>query len=55
MLSLVISCANLHYRNAKKSGSAVEAFLRNMQHQMGVAIIGFAAYRNEEGKLCSFE
>ena len=48
--------ANLHYRNAsKKSGTAVEAFLKKMHHQMGVAMIGFAAYRNEEGKLCTFE
>jgi hypothetical protein len=56
MLSLALSCADLHYRTAaKKSGPAVETFLKKMQQQMGVAIIGFAAYRNEEGKLCTFE
>jgi len=26
-----------------------------MQQQMGVAIVGFAAYRDDEGKLCTFE
>jgi hypothetical protein len=52
----VISNANLYYRNAtKKSGPAIEGFLKKMQQQMGVAIVGFAAYRNEEGKLCTFE
>jgi hypothetical protein len=56
MPSLSISCANLYCRAAsKKSGVAVETFLKKMQQQMGVAIIGFAAYRNEEGKLCTFE
>ena len=29
--------------------------MRRMQEQMGVVMIGFAAYRNEEGKLCTFE
>ena len=56
MLFLVISCANLHHRTAtRKAGLAVEAFLKNMQQQMGVAMIGFAAFRDEEGKLCTFE
>ena len=56
MLFFVISSANLCYRNAvKKSGSTIEGFLKKMQQQMGVAIVGFAAYRNEEGKLCTFE
>lgn len=56
MISLVVSCANLHCRTAaKKSGPAVDAFLKKMQEQMGVAMVGFAAYRNEEGKLCTFE
>jgi hypothetical protein len=51
-----LSHANLHYRTAvKKAGPAVEAFLKKMQQQMGVAITGVAAYRNEEGKLCTFE
>ena len=39
----------------KKSGSTIDSFLKKMQQQMGVEIIGFAAYRNNEGKLCAFE
>jgi len=26
-----------------------------MEQQMGVAIVGLATYRNEKGKLCTFE
>jgi hypothetical protein len=26
-----------------------------MQQQMGISMIGFAAYRDEDGKLCTFE
>lgn len=55
-MSLVISSANWHHRSAtKKAGPVVESFLKKMHEQMGVAIFGFAAYRNEEGKLCTFE
>ena len=39
----------------KKSGPTIECFLRKMQQQMGVAIVGFAAYRDSEGRLCTFE
>jgi len=39
----------------KKSGPAVETFLKKIQQQMGVAIVGVAAYRDSEGKLCTFE
>ena len=39
----------------KKSGPTIDKFLSKMQQQMGVAIVGFAAYRNDEGKLCTFE
>jgi len=39
----------------KKSGHTIESFLKKMQQQMGVEIIGFAAYRDSEGKLCTFE
>jgi hypothetical protein len=54
--NLVISNAYLDYRVAmKKSGPTIDAFLRKMQQQMGVAIVGFAAYRDGEGKLCTFE
>ena len=50
MISLVISCANLHYRVVdRKAGSAVEGFMKQMQQQMGVAMVGCAAYRNAEG------
>ena len=38
-----------------KSGPVVEAFLKKIQQQMGVVIVGVAAYRNTEGKLCTFE
>jgi len=30
-------------------------FLKKIQQTMGVAIVGVAAYRNEAGKLCTFE
>jgi len=39
----------------KKSGPTIDSFLKKMDQQMGVAIVGFAAYRDEEGKLCTFE
>jgi hypothetical protein len=39
----------------KKSGPTIDSFLKKMQQQMGVAIIGFAAYRDVEGRLCTFE
>jgi len=39
----------------KKSGPTIESFLKKMQQQMGVEIIGFAAYKDTEGKLCTFE
>ena len=39
----------------KKSGPTIESFLKKMEQQMGVSIIGFAAYRDSEGKLCTFE
>ena len=29
--------------------------MKQMLQQMGVAMVGFAAYRNEEGKLFTFE
>ena len=47
---------NPHHRVAtKKSGPTVDSFLKKIQQQMGVAIIGFAAYRDDDGKLCTFE
>jgi len=53
---LVISNAYLCYRVAmKKSGPTIDSFLKKMQQQMGVAIVGCAAYRDNEGKLCTFE
>jgi len=39
----------------KKSGPTIDSFLKKMQQQMGVAIVGCAAYRDAEGKLCTFE
>ena len=39
----------------KKSGPTIESFLNKIQQQMGVAIVGVAAYRDSEGKLCTFE
>jgi len=39
----------------KKSGPTIESFLKKMQQQMGVAVVGCAAYRDAEGKLCTFE
>ena len=39
----------------KKSGPTIDNFLGKMQQQMGVAMVGFAAYRDDEGKLCTFE
>jgi len=44
-----------HRVATKKSGAAVDAFLKKIQQTMGVAIVGVAVYRNEEGKLCTFE
>ena len=56
MPPLILSNTKLHSRTAtKKSGQTIETFLKKMQQQMGVVMIGFAAYRNEEGKLCTFE
>jgi hypothetical protein len=46
----------LYPRDAsKKSGYAIDNFLKKIDQQMGVAIVGFAAFRDEEGKLCRFE
>jgi hypothetical protein len=46
----------LHHRVAtRKSGPTISSFLKKIQQQMGVAIVGFAAYRDENGKLCTFE
>jgi hypothetical protein len=39
----------------RKSGTTIHKFLEKIQEQMGVAIVGFAAYRNTDGKLCTFE
>ena len=39
----------------KKSGPTIDSFLKKMQQQMGVAIVGCAAYRDIDGKLCTFE
>ena len=44
-----------HRAATRKSGPAVEKFLKKMQQQMGVAIVGFAAYRDEQGKLLTFK
>jgi hypothetical protein len=45
-----------HHRVAtKKSGPTINSFLKKIQQQMGVAIVGFAAYRDTNGKLCTFE
>ena len=45
-----------HHRIAtKKSGPTINSFLKKIQQQMGVAIVGFAAYRDANGKLCTFE
>lgn len=33
----------------------MDTFLKKIDQQMGVAIVGFAAFRDEEGKLCRFE
>jgi hypothetical protein len=53
---LVILDAYIYYRVAmKKSGPTIDSFLKKMQQQMGVAIVGFAAYRDTQGKLCTFE
>lgn len=40
---------------AKRSGPTVDNFLKKIDQHMGVAIVGFAAFRDEEGKLCRFE
>ena len=54
--TLLLSNAYLYCRIAmKKSGPTINSFLKKMNEQMGVSIIGFAAYRDEEGKLCTFE
>ena len=56
IIAWFISYTYSHFRVAmKKSGPTIESFLKKMQKQMGVAIIGFAAYRDSEGKLCTFE
>ena len=53
---MVVSNINCFHRIAtKKSGPTINGFLKKMQEQMGVAIVGVAAYRNDEGKLCTFE
>jgi len=53
---LVISNIDYLHRNAtKKSGPTVTSFLKKMQEQMGVAIVGVAAYRDDTGRLCTFE
>ena len=53
---MAISNAYLSYRVAmKKSGPTIDSFLKKMQQQMGVAIVGCAAYRDNEGRLCTFE
>ena len=39
----------------KKSGPAINSFLKKMEQQMGVAMVGFATYRDDEGKLRTFE
>ena len=47
---------NLYHRVATvKTGPTITSFLKKVQQQMGVAIVGFAAYRDEDGKLCTFE
>ena len=47
--------ANFFHRVAtKKSGPTINTFLKKIQQQMGVAIVGFAAYRDDAGKLCTF-
>ena len=33
----------------------MESFLNKIDQQMGVAIVGFAAYRDEDGKLNTFK
>jgi hypothetical protein len=46
----------LHPRAAaKKSGATVDHFLKKIDQQMGVVIVGFAAFRDEGGRLCRFE
>jgi hypothetical protein len=53
---LVIPDANFCHRVAsKKSGPTIDSFVKKIQQQMGVGIVGFAAYRDEENKLCTFE
>jgi hypothetical protein len=53
---LVIPDANFYHRVAsKKSGPTINNFLKKIQQQMGVAIVGVAAYWDEEDKLCTFE
>jgi hypothetical protein len=53
---MIIFLINFHHRAAtKKSGPTVEKFLKKIQQDMGVAIVGFAAYRDSTGKLCTFE
>jgi hypothetical protein len=56
LFKLLVSNINLHYRvAAKKSGPTIENFLKKIEQQMGVAIVGVAAFRDERGKLCTFE
>lgn len=56
ILKFSVSELDLDYRAAtKNSYNTIQNFLKKMQEQMGVSIIGFAAYRNNEGKLRVFE
>ena len=56
MERLVNFHVNPYYRAAtKKSGPTISKFLQKMDEQMGVVIVGFAAYRDNAGKLCTFE
>jgi hypothetical protein len=53
---LVIPDVNFLCRDAtKKSGPVINSFVKKIQQQMGVAIVGFAAFRDDTGKLCTFE
>lgn len=47
---------NLYHRVAtEKTGPTITNFLKKIHQQMGVAVVGFAAYRDTNGKLCTFE
>ena len=53
---MVIPDIKLYYRDAtKRSGPVIHSFVKKIQQQMGVAIIGFAVFRDDTGKLCTFE